>query len=112
MPSPPGLDEFLKSFNLAIDSGLVIDPRLPYKGNPSIVFAPTSAAVKHPIVDPLGPTRLVLLPIAAPIHLLGQATRGRRTDRAGGFEPGAGADIANVQIFVGRKQSQDAAVAS
>ena len=74
---PSGLDEFLKSFNLAIGSGLVIDPRFNFNRNPALVFAPTSSAVKHPIVDPLGPTRFVLMPAAAPIHLLGQATQGR-----------------------------------
>jgi hypothetical protein len=40
------------------------------------VFAPTSAAVKHPVVDPLGPNRAALLPAAAPISIFGQSTKG------------------------------------
>ena len=74
---PSGLDEFLKSNNLAIGNGLVVDPRSNYRGNPVLVLAPTSPAVKHPIVDPLGTTRVVLMPGAAPIHLLGQSVPGK-----------------------------------
>ena len=33
--------------------------------------------MKHPIVDPLGTNRAVLMPAAAPIHVFGQSTRGR-----------------------------------
>jgi ABC-type uncharacterized transport system len=73
---PSGLDEFLKSYNLAIGNGLVIDPRFNYR-NPALVLAPTAAAVKHPIVDSIGTTRAVLMPGAAPIHILGQSTPGR-----------------------------------
>ena len=74
---PSGLDEFLKSFNLALGGGLVIDPRYNYKNNPSLVFAPTGGIVKHPVIDPLGPNRAALLPSAAPIHVFGQSTRGQ-----------------------------------
>ena len=35
----PGLDDFLKSFNLEIGRGLVIDPRLNYRRNLQLVFA-------------------------------------------------------------------------
>jgi hypothetical protein len=74
---PSGLDELLKSFNLSIGSGVVIDSRANFKGNQALIFVPTSAAVKHPIVDPLGTNRVVLMPAAAPIHVFGQSTRGR-----------------------------------
>jgi hypothetical protein len=70
-----GLDDFLRSFNLAIGGGLVIDPRYNYNHMPSYVFAPLSAA-KHPLVDPLGP-RGALLPNAAPIKVLGAPTPGQ-----------------------------------
>jgi len=74
---PSGLDEFLKSFNLALGSGLVIDPRYNYNRKASAVFAPTGGPVKHPVIDPFGPNRAVLLPWAAPIHVFGQSTRGQ-----------------------------------
>jgi hypothetical protein len=74
---PSGLDEFLKSFNLALGGGLVIDSRFNYNRRASMVFAPTGGTVKHPVVDPLGPNRAVLLPGAAPIHVFGQSTRGQ-----------------------------------
>jgi hypothetical protein len=73
---PTGLDELLKSYNLAIGSGLVIDARLNYRQDPRLVFAPTSSSVKHPIIDPLGMNRYVLMPGAAPIHVFGQSTKG------------------------------------
>jgi hypothetical protein len=66
---PSGLDEFLKSFNLAIGKGMIIDPRFSMRGNPSLVFALSEPALKHEIVDALGPNRGVLLPGAAPIEL-------------------------------------------
>jgi hypothetical protein len=74
---PSGLDEFLKSFNLAIGKGLVIDSQFNYNRNASLVFASTGGTVKHAVIDPLGPTRAVLLPGAAPIHVFGQLTRGQ-----------------------------------
>jgi hypothetical protein len=74
---PSGLDEFLKSYNLTIGSGLILDPQFNFNRNPALVFAPASPNVKHPVVDPLGPTRAVLMPGAAPIHLSGQAAQGR-----------------------------------
>ena len=45
---PSGLDEFLKSYNLAIGSGLVIDTSYIWNRTQSLVFAPTSSTVKHP----------------------------------------------------------------
>ena len=70
--APSGLDEFLKSFNLSIGKGLIVDPRYNLNGNkPGIPYAPTNPAVKHAIVDALGPNRAVLLPGAAPIQIAG-----------------------------------------
>jgi ABC-type uncharacterized transport system len=74
---PSGLDELLKSFNVELGSGIVIDSRFNFNGNWVLMFAPTLSAVKHPIVDPLGTTRAVLMPAAAPIRILGQSTPGR-----------------------------------
>src|SRR5262249_27665991 len=74
---PSGLDEFLKSFNLALGSGVVVDSRYNYNRNPTLVFSPTGGTTKHPVIDPLGPNRAVLLPVAAPIHVFGTETRGQ-----------------------------------
>jgi hypothetical protein len=73
---PTGLDDFLKSFNLAMKSGTVIDPRANYNRNASLVLAPLAGA-KHPLVDPLGGNRMVLIPGAAPIEILGASARGQ-----------------------------------
>ncbi len=74
---PSGLDDFLKSFNLAIGKGVVLDIRANYNRTAYLVFAPTGGPVKHPVVDTLGPNRVVLLPLAAPIQVFGQAARGK-----------------------------------
>jgi ABC-type uncharacterized transport system len=68
---PSGLDEFLKSFNLSIGKGLIVDPRFSLRGNASLVYAPTEPALKHEIVDAVGENRAVLLPGAAPIDVAG-----------------------------------------
>ncbi len=71
---PSGLDEFLKSFNLLIDKGVIIDPRFSLRGSPTIVFAPVEPALKNAIVDAVGENRAVLLPGAAPIQLASDGT--------------------------------------
>jgi hypothetical protein len=73
---PSGLDEFLKSFNLSIGKGLIVDMRLVWNRNPSLVYAPGEPMLKHPIVEALGPNRAVLLPGGAPIHVAGSGTAG------------------------------------
>ena len=72
---PAGLDEFLKTFNLALGRGMVVDPRRHFNNDPRLVFAPTGAGIQHPIVDPIGPNRAVLLAGAAPLEVLGQGSR-------------------------------------
>jgi ABC-type uncharacterized transport system len=67
-----GLDEFLKSYNVSIGQGVVIDPRRNFNNDARLVYAPTQAGVRHPIVDPIGPNRAVLLARAAPLHVAGQ----------------------------------------
>jgi hypothetical protein len=73
---PAGLGEFLKSFNLEIGRGLVLDPRFNYNRNASLVFAPIEPALRHPIVAPLSSSRAVLLSTAAPIWVFGARGRG------------------------------------
>jgi hypothetical protein len=70
---PTGLDEFLKSFNLALGTGVVVDGRYCYNKNAFLVYAFTRSGIQHPIVDPLGPNHAVLMPAAAPLNVLGQA---------------------------------------
>ncbi len=69
---PSGLDELLKSFNLVLGTGVVIDSRYNYNRNASLVFASIQPGAQHPIVDPIGSNRWVLLPGAAPLSLLGE----------------------------------------
>ncbi len=68
---PTGLEEFLKSYNLEIRPGLVVEPRLNYNRNPYLIFVTLQTATAHPISQPLGENRAVLMPSAAPIKILG-----------------------------------------
>jgi ABC-type uncharacterized transport system len=83
-----GLEELLKSFNLEIGKGLLIDPKLNYNRNPALVFAPLDGGTKHPIVDAMGTTRAVLLASAAPIHVLGR-----------GPNAGANSEVVNREMI-------------
>jgi hypothetical protein len=68
---PTGLEEFLRSFNLEIGKGLIVEPRLNYNRDAFNVYAAVSASPSHPITSPLGTNRFVLVPSAAPIRILG-----------------------------------------
>jgi ABC-type uncharacterized transport system len=68
-----GLGDFLKSFNLEIGRGRVVDLKNNWRHNPALVLAPLGAGARHPISDPLGGNRVVFLPGAAPIRVLGMA---------------------------------------
>jgi hypothetical protein len=83
-----GLEELLKSFNLEMGKGLLIDPRLNYNQNPTLVIAPLDGGTKHAIVDAMGTNRAVLLHNAAPIHVLGQ-----------GPSTGASSEPVNREMF-------------
>jgi hypothetical protein len=76
---PTGLEEFLKSYNLEIVPGLVIDPRLNYEGRVHVVLAPTHDAMPHPISSAMDPNRYIALDGAAPIHVLGDPRPGGET---------------------------------
>jgi hypothetical protein len=78
---PLGLEPFLKSHNLEVDPGLVLDPRLNYEGKWQVVLAPTRQASPHPISSAMDTNRYVILHNAAPIHVLGESARaGAPTD--------------------------------
>ncbi len=73
--APSGLEDFIKSFNLVLGKGLIVDPRYNWNGsNPLMPYAPTNTAVKHPIADAIGANRAVLLSGAAPIQISGAAS--------------------------------------
>jgi hypothetical protein len=74
-PERAGLRDFLKSFNLEVGHGLVVDPVFNYKRNPKLVLAPLGAGARHPISDPLGGNRVIFLPLAMPIRVLGMAVK-------------------------------------
>jgi gliding motility-associatede transport system auxiliary component len=73
--SRSGLDEFLKSFNLEIGRGLVIDLRLNYQGNVLFVKIPTRQAAPHPISSAMDPNHNVIVKNAAPIVVRGLTGR-------------------------------------
>ena len=87
---PTGLEEFLKSFNVSIGKGIIVDQRFSVRGRPALVYAPTEPALKHPIVDALGANRAVLLSGAAPIHVAG----------GGGGDDSAPADPTLVPVAI------------
>src|SRR5262249_39542333 len=74
---PTGLEDLLKSFNLEIGQGIVIDPRFRYEGNLELVLAPArERGMAHPIVGAMEANQFVLLPQAAPLHVYGMSGRG------------------------------------
>lgn len=64
---PTGLEDLLKSFNIALGQGIVIDRALNWRGQAGLVFAPITPDTRHPIVDPLM-GRATLIPMARAIH--------------------------------------------
>ncbi|WP_165219151.1 Gldg family protein [Aquisphaera insulae] len=74
---PVGLDELLKSFNLELGRGMVIDPTHNFNSNLQFVFASPRGTQGQPIADAIPPNRAILLPYAAPIHVLGLGGQGK-----------------------------------
>ncbi len=70
---PSGLEEFLKSQNLEIDKGIVIDNRSNYNGNWNLVVAPSRSGADHPISAAMAADRYVVLLGAAPIQIAGMS---------------------------------------
>ncbi len=70
-PASAGLDELLRSWNLVLGPGLLVEPRLHYNRNPYLAFVPLSVSNPHPISSPMGENRAVFLPNASPIRILG-----------------------------------------
>jgi ABC-type uncharacterized transport system involved in gliding motility auxiliary subunit len=74
-----GLEELLRSYNVAIAPTVVMDPRYNYRGRPIMVYAPILPSTRHPIVDSLV-NRAALLPRASPIRIL-TATNAAQANR-------------------------------
>jgi hypothetical protein len=68
---PSGLDDFLKSFNLELGRGIVVDPSVNYRGNPRLVYTFLRGGAGHLITDSLQSERPILVPNGAPIQALG-----------------------------------------
>jgi hypothetical protein len=74
-----GLEELFRSFNLAIEPSVVVDPKYSFRGRPMVVFVPVIPQLRNPIVESLA-GQWVLMPRASPVKLLtaaGEAQAGR-----------------------------------
>jgi hypothetical protein len=68
-----GLEELFRSFNLAIEPTVVIDPKYNYRGRPMVVYVPIMPQIRHPAVESLA-GRAVLMPRASPVKILTAAS--------------------------------------
>ena len=69
---PTGLEDLLRSYNIAIGTGRIVDPEAPIRGRPTLLVVPLGT-VPHPVVETLS-RRVALFPDAAPITILGEPT--------------------------------------
>lgn len=72
---PSGLHEFLRSFNVELGKGIVIDPEVNYRGNLQLVYCFLKGTADHPVTESLGRDRAVLVANGAPIEILGVKPR-------------------------------------
>jgi hypothetical protein len=64
-----GLEDLFRSYNLVVGSGVIVDPRLNFRGQPFVIYAPILGLIRHPIVDSLT-NRPILMPRSSPITIL------------------------------------------
>jgi hypothetical protein len=70
-----GLDDLLRTYNVEVGQGLVVDPRFNYLRRLFMVYASIPPGSNNqPIVDSLG-GRVVLMPNASPLNILGGPQR-------------------------------------
>jgi hypothetical protein len=69
---PSGLDDFLRSYNVEVGQGVVVDPRLSYMGREWMIYVPVSGGTGNPVTESLA-NRAVLFQNAAPLTLLGDS---------------------------------------
>lgn len=65
-----GLEEMLRTFNVEIGRGQIIDRRWSLRGRPGVNYVPIRSPLGHPIVDALD-GRFVLMPGSTPLKVLG-----------------------------------------
>jgi hypothetical protein len=68
-----GLEDLFRSFNIAVDSTVIVDPLLNFKGQPAVIYAPIMGMIRSPIVDSLA-NRAVLMPRSSPITIFTSAS--------------------------------------
>lgn len=83
--APTGLEGFLKSFNLELGPGRLVDPRLNLNGRPSFVFCLLEPALRHPMTDGLAGDRATLIVNGSPIRFVG--TKGAADDSPASVNP-------------------------
>jgi hypothetical protein len=69
-----GLEDLLRSYNLAIGSNVILDPKLSIRGQPAAIYAPIVGQTRHLIVESLV-NRAILMPRATPIQILTAAAQ-------------------------------------
>jgi len=69
-----GLEDFIRSFNVELGPGLILDRRFSIRSRPDIVVVPIETKLQHPVVDSLV-NRAAFFPSAAPIRTI-QSGRG------------------------------------
>ncbi len=72
---PTGLDDLLRTYNVQVGPGLVVDPRNNYQNRGLLVYVPIPEGGNQAIAEPLQ-GRAVLLQNAAPLTILGPAAGG------------------------------------
>lgn len=65
-----GLEDLLRSYNVEVGKGMVVDRRWCYSGRIYLVYVPTGSAIRHPIVESLM-RRSVLMAGPTPLKILG-----------------------------------------
>ena len=81
-----GLNDFLKDFQISLDRGFIVEPRLNYRDNPTAILVPIPSS-RNPILEPLG-NELVIINRAAALTLLPPPT------------PSKGASLPVVEVLL------------
>jgi hypothetical protein len=58
--APSGLEDFLKGFSIVVGKGLIVEPRLNFRGRADALIVPVTGQ-KHPLLAPLNNSQLLFL---------------------------------------------------